>query len=144
MAGFPLRQWDCEECQRSPQTHAQRGRCGGDFGPSTPGAKRDARGRWWLPVDEACRGTGSTLAVADLRLYRCPMALARQVWAGPAPQLCAASQQGGPTTPYGVSELSEGGAAVVRELRAAWGWRHDIEREVEKQLRENLKGGARG
>lgn len=144
MADFPARQWSCDECRSSPRTHAQRGRCGGGFTAATPDARLDSAGRWWLPFSETCKGTGGSAALADLRLYRCPVALAQRVWASPAPALYGSTQQGGSMATHGVGELSEGGAAAVRVLDVAWAWRRDIEAEMARQRRDNAKGCPRG
>lgn len=143
MDGFPAQQWSCDDCQASRALHAQRGRCGDPFGPDLEGARQDLEGRWFIAAGDACKGTASDEGVDALRLYSCPVAAARLVWASAVPAVRAAAQNGAALASLGVGELSEGGAAAVQQMEAAWTWRRALEAEIRREAAKaaSKKGG---
>lgn len=78
-----------------------------------------------------------------LRLYSCPVAAARQVWASAVPGARNAAHGGPSLASLGVGELSEGGAAAVRAMDAAWAWRRELEAEIRREAAKAArnKGG---
>lgn len=79
-----------------------------------------------------------------LRLYSCPVAAARQVWASAVPGTRAAAHDGASLAALGVGELSEGGAAAVCALDAAWAWRRALEAEMRREAAKLKKGSRDG
>ena len=124
-----MRRWECEDCDADQQTHTMRGRCGGPL-DAYPGAIMDESGRHYIEAHEACG-----MADPDLRLYRCPVAMAMEMRRS-LPALYAATQGGLTPEMLGHGPLTRGAQQAVNAFAGAWAWRRKIEDDHARKVRE--------
>lgn len=101
-----------------------------------PVAVRDEDGRAFVPWSEVVGASGAL----ELRAYRCPVAMAREVNVSGLPSIYASTQGGLPVSALGAGVLSVGAADAVAEMRAAWAWREKVHHDVADARRRAAAG----